>query len=542
MVGWMQQLACRNAEMLAVSVRARGRRGRTELSNLRLTKVPDDGQSTLHIALLLSGLKTQHKTPQEDTDRAMPTLVWVRRPKSSTDTAAGGDSASNGRREKTVPESVASAVVAAAADDAAVSAPSKQHVAGRKKKKRKMNSSKKATAAKKRSKATPERDLPTAVSKTPSGKFQSMISWRGKRRYIGTFDTPEQASAAYFSAMKDRDEVKRSALGADEANALFDAAKKKALESFSASAPKKRDLQGVRKLPSGKFFAVIRLGGKYRRIGKFGTPEEASAAYKSVRKDLVDFQPLSFGTDEVDAVFDAAKKRALKTFGGSETFRSEIKWGGRVHYIGNFDTLKQASAASLSVKKDLEDANLSALKKKSKAASERDLPKGVTKRPSGNFASSIWWGGMPHYIGTFDTPEQASAACLSVKKDLDDAELSAGSADEVNVMSIAAQKKAVKAFGGCIPKKKREKTTSERELPRGVSKLPSGKFQCVTFWGGKSRQIGTFESPEQASVAYVSVRKDIDDAKLSAVGADEVDAILQLRKKPPRKHLHRTKK
>ena len=64
----------------------------------------------------------------------------------------------------------------------------------------------------------------------------------------------------------------------------------------------------------------------------------------------------------------------------------------------------------------------------------------------------------------------------------------------------------------------------------------------MTFWGGKSRRIGTFESPEQASVAYVSVRKDIDDAKLSAVGADEVDAILQLRKKPPRKHLNRTKK
>jgi len=79
-----------------------------------------------------------------------------------------------------------------------------------------------------------------------------------------------------------------------------------------------------------------------------------------------------------------------------------------------------------------------AAKKKSKATSERDLPRGVHKLPSGNFASKIWWD-----IGTFDTPEQASAAYISVRKYLDDAKLSMSGADEANATFDEAKKKAL---------------------------------------------------------------------------------------------------
>ena len=128
-----------------------------------------------------------------------------------------------------------------------------------------------------------------------------------------------------------------------------------------------------------------------------------------------------------------------------------------------------------------------AAEKKPKAPSERDLPTGVHKQTSGKFVSLIRWGGKQRYIGSFDTPEQASAAYLSVKTDLAYAKLSAVGADEVNDAFYAAKKKAAEALGGFIPRKNR---TSERELPQGVYKATSGKFQTLINWGGKTHYIG----------------------------------------------------
>jgi stage V sporulation protein SpoVS len=170
-------------------------------------------------------------------------------------------------------------------------------------------------------------------------------------------------------------------------------------------------------------------------------------------------------------------------------------------------------------------------KKRSKTTSERGLPTGVYKKSSGKFFSQIWWDGKTRQIGTFDTPEQASAAYVSVKKNLDNAELSALGADEVNALFDAAQKKAVEAVGGFIQKKRKSKASSERGLPQGVSKLPSGKFKSQMMWGGKTRHIGTFDTPEEASAAYISVQKERDNVELSALGADEVNALFNAAQK-----------
>ena len=334
-----------------------------------------------------------------------------------------------------------------------------------------------ATAPKKRIKAASERDLPTGVFKTTSGKFGSQISWGGKTHYIGSFDTPEQASAAYVSVEKDRDDANLSAQSADEVNAAFDAAQKKALEAVGGSSKEtsERDLpRGVQKTSSGKFKSMIGWGGKNRNIGSFDTPEQASAAFMSVRTDRDDANLSAQSADEVDVLFYAAKKRALEAVGGN-------------------------------------------IRKK-------ELPKGVQKISSGKFQSQIYCNGTQRQIGLFDTPEEASAAYLSVKTDLAYANLSAQSADEVNAAFDAAQKKALESFGGVVAKK--------RDLPKGVYKATSGRFEArITLSGNKTRQIGTFDTPEQAPAAYVSVKKDLTHAKLSAVGTDEVNAAFDAAKK-----------
>jgi len=494
----------------------------------------------------------------------MPTLVWVRRPLSGTSSAgASGGVSASAAAAAAAPDSAVSASSAAAVQVALPVVSSKQKATcSGKKTNRKRNRANAATTAKKKSKTTSGRDLPRGVTKKPSGKFGSSIQWGPKQCYIGTFDTPEQASAAYISARKDLDDANISTVGADEKDAIFDAAKKKALESFGGFVPEERDLPtGVKKKPSGRFRSDTYWGGKKRHIGTFDTPEQASAAYMSMRKDLDNAKLSAFGADEVDAIFDAAKEKALEVAANAATtakkkskttsgrdlprgvrktlsgkFKSETRWGGKQRVIGMFDTPEQASAAYLSVKRDRDDvilpscgaAQVDAMFDAAKKTAQESVgivkrkPRGVQKKPSGKFGSSIQWGPKQCYIGTFDTAEQASAAYLCVRKDLDDAAVSSCGAHEVDSVFDKAKQKAIDSFGAFDPEK--------RDLPTGVYKLRSGKYQSRIKWGRKTRRIGMFDTPEQASAAYMSVRKDLDDANISMVDADEVNIVFDLAK------------
>ena len=348
----------------------------------------------------------------------MPTLRWIRRPKSSASAASIDSSVTSTRSAEAVPDTVAfsSASVVPALQKQSAEARSHAEIlvdfqrlieqarpdGGQKRKRTMSPSAKAAMAAEKKCRTTSKRDLPRGVSKTSSGKrFASRIRLGGTNHYIGTYDGPEQASATYLSVKKDLEDAEL--ITADDVNAVFGAAKKKSEEAVGGFMPRtkrakptsERDLPtGVQKIPSGKFQAKIRFGGKFRGIDTFDTPEQASAAYVSVKKDLVEGANLpAGGADKANDLFDAARKRV---------------------FIPR--------------------------RKGAKTNSERGLPTGVYKQPWGKFYSRIQWGGKTRYIGTFDTPEQASAAYVSVKKDLGDIELSALGADEINAAFDAVKR------------------------------------------------------------------------------------------------------
>jgi hypothetical protein len=81
----------------------------------------------------------------------------------------------------------------------------------------------------------------------------------------------------------------------------------------------------------------------------------------------------------------------------------------------------------------------------------------------------VFW--QKRYVGRFATPDEASAAHTSVQKDLDNAELSMLTADEVNAAFDKAKTKV--SFPAFVPE--------ERDLPRGVHKRPSGKCQSEIY-------------------------------------------------------------
>jgi len=257
----------------------------------------------------------------------MPTLKWVIRASTSGGDRARRTSAAAAAVPKPiasaatsvpVPDSLSavSASVSAVRDPMLVARPavsSKRNAGGGKGRKRERNPRTNAgTSARKKFKAASDLDLPTGVYKTSSGKFRSEISWRGKMRYIGMFDTAEQASAAYLYARKYLDNATVSSCGAAQVDAMFDAAKKTAQESVGIV---KRNPRGVYELRSGKFQSSIRWGDKTRYIGTFDTPEQASAAHTSARKDLGHAKQSARGSDNnkvKNAAFDAAKKKALE--------------------------------------------------------------------------------------------------------------------------------------------------------------------------------------------------------------------------------------
>ena len=216
--------------------------------------------------------------------------------------------------------------------------PRKQHVAGGRKKK--------CTIP------------PTGIFKMSTGQFTAVTSWGGKQRYIGTFNTAKQATAAYIT------------------------------------------VRNIFKTSTGQFTAVTSWGGKQRYIGTFDTAKQATAAYTTVRNILVDEKSLAGGADDdlSDVFFEEARKKALDASAGQ-------------------DLLDEAGGSYVPEERDLKSA-------------------------PGKLKAQMTWSGKQRYIGEFDTPEQASAAYVPAKKVVDDANLSAFSADEVDVAFVGDKKKA----------------------------------------------------------------------------------------------------
>ena len=215
---------------------------------------------------------------------------------------------------------------------------------------------------------------------------------------------------------------------------------------------------------SGKWRAKISVAGKCKHIAYFNTHEEATAAYDFVRKTLD-----GCGLSQMDygrfAVFENAKTKAIEA----------------------------ASLGSTTVSVMELDPNAACATK-----SEASPNISATGRSMSEWKEAIdEASGKPYYYHA-KTHEVTwvKPACLAGR-------------DESSPRNDTRPKDAKSKSVGRV---------STHGLPLGVTK--SGKnFRAMIFRNGKGFSIGSFSTPEQASIAYQMVRE-----KLGNVGPSQFDA------------------
>jgi len=420
-------------------------------------------------------------------------------------------------------------------------------------------------------------ETPRGVRERMSGRFEASTNWVGKCRHIGTFDTPEEAGAAYKEVRNDLEQ--HSSVSRDETDVLFDAAKKKALDKLNAneflinesagdpSLPRETKSytsrgnsgrtcrsglpRGVKPNRSGRYSARICRGGVERSIGAFDTAEEASIAYDVV-KTYLDEHCISDSKAFVSA-FETAQKLALEAVASVEDYSKQKKYVKR-----------------------------------------SNRPTGITqRRDSGRWEARIFAANKSRNIGTFGTAEEAGAAYQLVRKSLEESDFSPS--DDEGRLSVFEVARA-KARSGAAPKSAATMTDSPaeedttttsssewkeaidessgkpyyyhvitnevtwdrpacmildasigtgnapltmldqcasiiKETPRGVRMRNSGRFEASTTWGAKSHHIGTYDSPEEAEAAYKAVKSELEKRSPHASSVHEMNAAFDAAKK-----------
>ena len=351
----------------------------------------------------------------------MPTLVWVRR-------RPGGDK---------VPDPVGSASASAAAPDAAVSSVaasvSAAHVDPTHVRLLAV-SSKQHAADGGRGKERSRRDLPRGVTKLSSGRFESRIWWCGKTHYIGSFDTPEQASAAYVSVMRSIEGAQLSAFGADAVDVVFDAARRVAAQA------------------------------------------------------VVGYAPMQTKKSKTTCLFDAAKKKAIEVVGESKKSADGGRGKKRKTNHANPGTgpprrhsTKRSGTASLADrrKKSKSAAAISAMAKgktKASVAPDASIPRGVTKKNTTKWQAQIYFAGKSRYIGVFEAREDAALAYEIAREELQKAKISNNVTKEDDAFCEAKRP----------PSLRLNQQSSPRRWALGRNKrIHEGTFTWISFVIGK---------------------------------------------------------
>ena len=197
-------------------------------------------------------------------------------------------------------------------------------------------------------------------------------------------------------------------------------------------------------------------------------------------------------------------------------YKAQINYGGTKHNLGSFDTKEQAGIAydRFVVDKSTEEVSFT-LNYPNMSDSERDEALKVeepVQKKRGNpnqttgligvckigkkYQATISIGGTQHRLGTFDTKEQAGIAYdrFVVDKSTEDVSFTLNYSN----MSDLEREEALKVES---PKKRTRGNPNQMTGLIGVRKSGE-KYKASIRYGGTQHYLGTFDTKEQAGIAY----------------------------------------
>jgi serine protease inhibitor ecotin len=272
--------------------------------------------------------------------------------------------------------------------------------------------------------------------------------------YLGTFATKEQAGIAFDRAAIDKS-TEEISFNLNYPN-MTDPEREEALK---VEPPKKKTKRGTPNLKTGligvakngtKYQAYIQYGGKQHTLGTYDTKEQAGIAFdraaidKSTKEITFALNYPNMTDPEREAALKVEpvqkKKRTRGTRNqktgligvsksGKKKYKSEIWYNRTKDYLGTFDTKEQAGIAYDRVAIDQSTEEVSyALNYPNMTDPEREAALkvepvqkirgkrnqktgliGVSKKRK-KYKAQIKYGGTSHFLGAFDTKEQAGMA------------------------------------------------------------------------------------------------------------------------------------
>jgi serine protease inhibitor ecotin len=197
-------------------------------------------------------------------------------------------------------------------------------------------------------------------------------------------------------------------------------------------------------------------------------------------------------------------------------YKAQIWFGGTMKSLGVFDTKEQAGIAydRFVVDRSTEEVsyamNYPRMTDQEREEAMPEPPPKKRKRGNPNqktgligvskkgekYAASIGYGGTEHNLGRFDTKEQAGIAYDRFVVDKSTEEVSY--ALNYPKMSDAEREEALKVEE---PVQEKRGTPNQTTGLIGVYKMGK-KYQTMISYGGTTNTLGTFDTKEQAGIAY----------------------------------------
>ena len=288
---------------------------------------------------------------------------------------------------------------------------------------------------------------------TSSGEYRAEVSVNRVRKFIGVFNTAEQANCAYKSVRSAVD-LKLGQPDGVDINAVFESARADALQKLTVGFDYSALVSKTKGKATEATMTTNATNGK-AKPAKTKAVTKVAANAKPPAKHTAQTTPLPRGVQE-----------------RSGRYATRIKVANIEKYIGTFDSAHAASyvyeriKGSLEAKKNRPNIDLNEVYESTKAQAMETI------------------SNMYHHADAKSDDHNFS---------LDQPFASVGPGSAKNQAAVDSQAVA-------------------NSLPRGVRmRRDSGKFEAQVMYGGKKRYIGTFYTKEMAGAAYQVVRKTLDE-------------------------------